>query len=159
MRESGPKLLLIKNKLVDELYVEAMVLADEVRAYLQSGAPDERSTMDAVDRVQFSCEALKITTRLMHVIAWLLTQRAVARGEIEPGESRTEKYRLGDAAPSDRDVMRAFPGDMQVLIAASESLYTRALRLEEQMLERPDPIVDADASPVRDLLHMLETQL
>jgi len=77
MRESGKRLLVLNNKLVDDLYVEAMVLADEARAYLELGAAIERALLDPFDRVLFSCESLKVTTRVMQVIAWLLTQRAV----------------------------------------------------------------------------------
>ena len=69
-------------KLVDSLYVEAMVLADEARSYFDSAARDDRLGLEPVDRVGFSCESLKVTTRLMHVIAWLLTQRAVTAGEL-----------------------------------------------------------------------------
>ena len=56
-------------KLVDGLYVEAMVLADEARAYFDRAASDDRLALDPVDRVGFSCESLKVTTRLMHLIA------------------------------------------------------------------------------------------
>ena len=28
-------------------------------------------------RVGFACESLKVTTRIMHIVAWLLTQKAV----------------------------------------------------------------------------------
>ena len=65
-------------KLVDGLYIEAMVLADEARSYFDTLGRDDRLSLDPIDRVGFSCESLKVTTRLMHVIAWLLTQRAVA---------------------------------------------------------------------------------
>ena len=60
-------------KLIDGLYVEAMVLADEARSYFDTGGRDDRLALDPLDRVGFSCESLKVTTRLMHVIAWLLT--------------------------------------------------------------------------------------
>lgn len=145
------------GKLIDDLYVEAMVLADEARAYLEKGAVAERETLDPVERVSFSCEALKVTTRLMQVIAWLLSRRAYLRGEIDLAESRSEKYRLGEAAPTDAQATSHFPPDMRVLIAASESLYTRALRLEEQLIDRPSPGAQPGASPARDLMHMLET--
>lgn len=157
MRDSGKRLLVLNDKLVDDLYVEAMVLADEARAYLERGAIIERVLLDPYDRVQFSCESLKITTRLMQVIAWLLTQRAVVRGELSRAESRTEKYRLGDAAPSDSKFTRMFPDEMRTIIAASESLYLRAQRLEEHCLDRPVIGLVHPASPARDLIRLVET--
>lgn len=72
----------IHRRLIDALYTEAMVLADEARSYFDVAGRDEREMLDAMTRVLFSCESLKVTTRLMHVIAWLLTQRAVNAGEL-----------------------------------------------------------------------------
>jgi len=156
MIESENHLFLMDGKLIDDLYVEAMVLADEARGYLEKGAVMERELLDPVERVSFSCEALKITTRLMQVIAWLLSRRAYLRGEIDLAESRSEKYRLGDAAASDSHVTRDFPSDMRVLIATSESLYKRAERLEEQLVDRIAPGARVGNSPARDLMQLLE---
>lgn len=153
------RLFVMDGKLIDDLYVEAMVLADEARAYLEKGATAERDMLDPMERVQFSCEALKVTTRLMQVIAWLLSRRALLRGEIDAAEARSEKYRLGDAAATDHYTTRDLPGDMRVLIAASESLYLRTTRLEEQLVDRPQPGARPGYSPARDLIAWLETTL
>src|SRR3546814_3979621 len=77
-------------KLLDSLYVEAMVMADEARAYFDQQGDRDREEMDIMLRVSFSCESLKVTSRLMHVIAWLLTQRAVHNGELS--WSRSEEH-------------------------------------------------------------------
>ena len=39
-------------------------------------------TLEPFARVGFACESLKVTTRIMHIVAWLLTQRAVESGEL-----------------------------------------------------------------------------
>lgn len=156
MTPTDSSLFLIDDKLIDDLYVEAMVLADEARAYLEKGAVLERDLLEPMERVHFSCEALKITTRLMQVIAWLLSRRAFIRGEIDLAESRSEKFRLGDAAPSDAASTQGFPGDMRVLIAASESLYLRAQRLEEQLVDRPVSGVAYGSNPAHNLIQLLE---
>ncbi len=85
----------IHRKLVDSLYVEAMLLADEARAYFDVLGRAERNSLEALSRVTFSCESLKVTTRLMHIIAWLLTQRAVQAGEITPVDALSPSRRLG----------------------------------------------------------------
>ncbi|MET0365034.1 MAG: DUF1465 family protein [Sphingobium sp.] len=154
---AASRLLVMDGKLIDDLYVEAMVLADEARGYLEKGAAVERELLEPMERVQFSCEALKITTRLMQVIAWLLSRRAFLRGEIDAAEVRSEKYRLGDAAATDHYTTRDLPSDMRVLIAASESLYMRAQRLEEQLIDRPQAGARPGNSPARDLMKLLET--
>src|SRR3546814_10232754 len=92
----------IHRKLIDSLYVEAMLLADEARAYFDEGGRSDREALDPLARVAFSCESLKVTTRLMHVIAWLLTQRAVAAGELPPRDALHPSRRLG-AAPVSAD--------------------------------------------------------
>ncbi|MCE7796599.1 DUF1465 family protein [Sphingobium sufflavum] len=157
MTLSDNRLFLIDGKLIDDLYVEAMVLADEARAYLEKDATVARDLMEPMERVHFSCEALKITTRLMQVIAWLLSRRAYMRGEIDLMESRSEQYRLGDAAPSDMGATGGFPADMRVLIASSESLYMRAQRLEEQLIDRPLGGARPGNSPARALMQLLHT--
>ncbi|HKR24216.1 MAG TPA: DUF1465 family protein, partial [Allosphingosinicella sp.] len=41
-------------KLIDGLYVEAMVLADEARSYFDTQGRDDRLALDPKDRVGFS---------------------------------------------------------------------------------------------------------
>src|SRR5438094_2614968 len=136
-------------KLVDSLYVEAMVLADEARSYFDSRGRDERLTLDPMLRVGFSCESLKVTTRLMHVIAWLLTQRAVEAGKLSHVQARRPVRRLGNAPDSDEELVARLPGDAVQLIEASRDLYARIKRLEDGGLA-------PQASPARSLMSRLE---
>src|SRR3546814_7507745 len=59
----------LHRRLVDGLYVEAMVMADEARAYFDLRDGGDADVDDPVRRVAFACESLKVTTRLMHIIA------------------------------------------------------------------------------------------
>ena len=141
-------------KLVDSLYVEAMLLADEARAYFDKVGRDERMALDPLVRVGFSCESLKVTTRLMHVIAWLLTQRAVAAGELTPEQAAKPERRLGEAIESDADVLEQLPESALALIRSSQDLDDRVRRLERgQGMGEPAP------SPARSLLSRLERSL
>ena len=72
----------ITPRLVDSFYTEAMLLADEARSYFDDTGREERGALDPFVRVNFACESLKVTTRIMHIVAWLLTQRAIESGEI-----------------------------------------------------------------------------
>jgi regulator of CtrA degradation len=139
-------------KLIDTLYVEAMVLADEARSYFDRTGRDDRLELDPILRVGFSCESLKVTTRLMHVIAWLLTQRAVEAGELADGQSRRPARRLGNAPESDQDVLARLPKQANELIEASRELYARVQRLDEGGHE-PQP------SPARSLMGRLERSI
>ena len=141
-------------KLVDSLYVEAMVLADEARSYFDTAARDDRLDLEPVDRVGFSCESLKVTTRLMHIIAWLLTQRAVTAGELTRSQAGESERRLGPGPESDEALLPRLPQAAVDLIRASEELYGRVLRLDEGSFgETPS------GSPARSLLSRLERSL
>jgi regulator of CtrA degradation len=141
-------------KLVGALYTEAMVLADEARAYFDRFGREERDVLDPITRVGFSCESLKVTTRLMHIIAWLLTQRAVEAGELTAAQARRPQRRLGDEPESDGAVLAKLPESARALVTASRELFGRCRRLDEA-----GPEVEPHPSPARSLLSRLERSL
>ena len=141
-------------KLIETLYVEAMVLADEARSYFDGTAEADREQLQPMARVGFACESLRVTTRLMHIIAWLLTQRAVTAGEISAAEARIPDRRLGEAAPSDQALARTFPESARGLIQASEDLFERVRRLDRVTAE-PGSM----QSPALTLMRRLERSL
>jgi regulator of CtrA degradation len=123
-------------KLLDALYTESMLLADEARSYfdrdpLNGGYSPEVS-------VAFSCESLKVTTRLMHSIAWLLNQKALRAGELSIADASSDVRDLGYAPASDDFQMDRFPAEAQELIRASEDLYFRLQRVNMAMRNRHD---------------------
>lgn len=124
----------ISPKLVDSLYLEAVALADEARAYFDRGSAAERARLDPVTRVAFSCEALKVTTRLMHVVSWLMVRKAVEAGEMDDAEASAPERRLGRAADSsDSARLATLPGRLQEIIVRSGDLYERVGRLDAQL--------------------------
>lgn len=118
------------RRVIDTLYIDAMVLADEARSYFDEGGRSDREALGPMARVSFSCESLKVTTRLMHVIAWLLTQRAVDAGELNVREALDPSRRLGDAPASETAALVGMPLGAQRLIAASCELHGRVARLD-----------------------------
>jgi regulator of CtrA degradation len=118
-------------KLLDSLYTEAMVLADEVRFYFDHERVS--STVPTRIAVAFSCESLKVTTRLMHVIAWLLHQKAVRNGEMAGDAHHDRNAELGYAPASDDFSLPHFPEEAQAIIGASEDLYYRLQRIDNRM--------------------------
>lgn len=142
---------MLTPKLVDSLYVEAMVLADEARSYFDFEAEADRAAMDPAIRVHFACESLRVTTRLMHVIAWLLTQRAVKTGELTRAQALEPDRRLGEAPQGDPLLAREFPDAARALIVASQELFDRVRRLDRLSSAPP-----AAFSPARSLMSRLE---
>ena len=138
-------------KLIDALYTEAMLLADEARSYFDRNGREDRQGLDPLLRVGFSVESLKVTTRLMHVIAWLLTRRAVEAGELSPDEANAEGRRLGEAPASDPALIARLPEGAGQLVRASQDLFARVGRLDEKN-EGAEP----RPSPARSLMSRLE---
>jgi regulator of CtrA degradation len=149
----GPQVR-ITSRLIDSLYTEAMLLADEARSYFDDAGRADRASLEPFVRVGFACESLKVTTRIMHIVAWLLTQRAIESGEIPIVEGRRPERRLGHAQNSDPAVVTQLPQAAQRLINSSADLYARVKRIDEGSLEDEIP-----QSPARALMGRLERGL
>lgn len=144
----------ITSRLVDALYTEAMLLADEARSYFDMGGRQDRAELEPFARVGFACESLKVTTRIMHIVAWLLTQRAIESGEIPGRDGRRPERRLGHAQDTDPYIVARLPDAAQRLINASADLYARVKRLDDGTVETEIP-----QSPARALMGRLERGL
>lgn len=152
----------LHTRLIDGLYVEALVMADEARAYFDREGAVDKDRYDVMTRLSFTCESLKVTTRIMHVIAWLMTQKAWLRGEITAQALADPKYRLAPAVETDRDALALMPEAARLLVVGSQSLYDRVLRLQERMAEpdsREARPVQGGASPALELIGRLERSL
>ena len=144
----------ITPRLIDSFYTEAMLLADEARSYFDESGHKDRDRLDPFTRVAFACESLKVTTRIMHIVAWLLTQRAIESGEIHYAEGRRPERRLGNAEASNDETVTRLPAAAQRLVNASTDLYARVSRLDEgNTNSQPAP------SPARALMGRLERGL
>ena len=114
----------INPRIVDSLYGDALLLADELRARFGG---DFSIGEDCAARVALSCEGLRATTRTMHCLAWLLNHRAYFAGEISEFQLRRHG-RL--PAPSASGDLAMVPDDAARLVRLSERLFARIERLE-----------------------------
>ena len=130
-------------KVLGALYTEAMLLADEARSYFDRDQMAGRLSPEI--SVAFSCESLKVTTRLMHSIAWLLNQKAMRAGELSQEEAESESRSLGYSPASDEYQVERFPSEAQALIAASEDLYLRLQRISNKILSEARTIPEPHA--------------
>jgi regulator of CtrA degradation len=144
---------MMTSRLVDSLYTEAMILADEARSYFDRIGRGERDALTPLDRVAFSCESLKVTTRLMHVIAWLLTRKAISAGEIREDDPGADARRLGQAAETETDALARLPDAARDIILASIDLYGRVARIDQGLVD-PEP-----ESPALQLMRRVERAL
>jgi regulator of CtrA degradation len=139
--------------LLESLYQEVLSLVSRTSDYV--GALKAGAVPGLTDNSgpAYTVESMRHTTRLMQVMAWLLTQRAVETGEMTAEEALEPKYRLGAA-----DICLAqpiagaefLPKIFREMTAQSTGMYRRIKRLAEQ-LDEPSP-----ENPVHALLHRLE---
>lgn len=120
-------------KLVESLYIEAMVLADEARSYFELSHSDQGLGADNEVRIDMSCESLRVTTRLMHSIAWLLNQKAYFAGELSEHQLRSRSRSLGKCTASDPFVVARLPAEAQRLVRETQHLLDRLMRLEASL--------------------------
>lgn len=80
-------------------------------------------------RLALSTEGLKTTTRMMHVLAWLLNQRAYFSGELSEKQVRAHGA-LPEDRPSDSDQLAYLEPETRALIEETERLHERIARLD-----------------------------
>jgi regulator of CtrA degradation len=120
-------------------YDETLDLMVEARNYMAYVERRERDKAGTTTGLRMSCEAMRVTSRLTQVMAWLMMQRAVHEGEVELEEALNDHNRLsGEDVCLDDSFGRdeALPGGLRSLLERSLSLYQRISRLEAQMLDR-----------------------
>ncbi|MEL6530788.1 MAG: DUF1465 family protein [Pseudomonadota bacterium] len=120
----------LSRPIIEALYGEALVLADDVRAVFALGAKDPTDNDDTVVRLALSTEGLKTTTRVMHVLAWLLNQRAYFSGELSENQVRKHGA-LPPDRPSDKEQLALLEPETRALIDETERLHRRVARLDE----------------------------
>lgn len=141
----------VQRAQVENLYVEAMLLADEAHAAFAVQRDLGSVAGDATAQIGLACESLKTTTRLMHVIAWLLHRRAMFAGD--PGAGPNDSAaRIGSPVAADWYVCAGFDEPVRRIITASERLFERIAKLEAGW-EAPA------VTPVQQLLARLEARL
>lgn len=134
----------IHEQVVEDLYTEALALADEARAVFDLREDARHGRVSDHVRMAISVEGLRTTTRVMHSLAWLLNQRAYHAGEL----TKLQMLRhgsLGEERPSDPKNMELLEPATRALIRDTERLHARIKRLDEeqrQIGEASDPVRD-----------------
>lgn len=117
-------------------YDECLALLVETRNYVaHHEATDMRGApMDV--RLHATYQSMRVTTRLVHVMAWMLAQKAVHAGEMTAREAATEEFALSGgelcsdpAGPEDQRL----PAALRSLLERSHSLYLRVRRLDDMV--------------------------
>ena len=138
------------SELFDRTFQEGMELVEETASYLDGSGRQESKALDRNAALGYASESMRLTTRLMQVASWLLVQRAVREGDMEPSLACDARYRLAPETAARRDPavsVGVLPGGLLALLDRSERLYERVLHLDRRMYldagesEQPHPVL------------------
>jgi regulator of CtrA degradation len=143
----------------EKTFKEGMGLVEETANYLDGDGRVDARILDRVGAVAYATESMRLTTRLMQMASWLLLQRAIGSGELNPQEASREKHRinLGEIGRGhDLKGGEQLPDGLKALVDRSLRLLERIKTLDS-MLNRSEPANnDEDTSPVDAQINMLK---
>lgn len=147
---AGVVLDFARSELFDRTFREGMELVEETAAYLDGPGRQESKLLNRHAALGYASESMRLTTRLMQVASWLLVQRAVREGDMEPQAACDARYRLARealAARTEIDSRTVLPIGLSDLLVRSERLYERVMHLDRRMYvdvdetEQPHPVL------------------
>ena len=119
----------ISEPIVEALYSEALVMADEVRARFDLTPADEHVIQSDSEKLALSVEGLRTTTRMMQILAWLLNQRAYFSGDLSETQLRRHG-KLPEDREADPEQVTLLDEATQDLIRQTEQMHGRIARLD-----------------------------
>ena len=143
------------SELFDRTFQEGMELVEETAAYLDGSGRQDSKMLSRSAALAYAGESMRLTTRLMQVASWLLVQRAVREGDMNPLEASQDRYRLADPTEEARQAQPDdLPAGLLQLLERSARLYERVLHLDRRMY-REEPLDEA-AHPVLSQMEKLQ---
>ena len=129
---------------------EGMALVEETARYLDGPGRDEARALSRKGAILYAGESMRVTTRMMQAASWLLVQRAVHDGDMEPDVASSSRYRLGSKeiclGSASENIEELLPRALRDLLTRSESLYRRIARLDDVLFDRAfEPVPGARA--------------
>src|SRR6202042_432034 len=118
---------------------EGMALVEETARYLDGKGREESRGLPRKTAMLYAGESMRVTTRLMQAASWLLVQRAVRDGEMEPDAASSERYRLGSkeiCLGQSAENIESLPAVLRDLLRRSDSLYRRIARLDDVLFDK-----------------------
>ena len=122
----------INHEIIEDLYSEALLLADDARAVFDLRIGEKGDNASDSLKIALSIEGLRTTTRVMHVLAWLLNQRAYLAGELSAAQLARHNE-LPEERSADPANLEALEPETRALIRESEDLHARVARLDREM--------------------------
>ncbi|MDO1558823.1 DUF1465 family protein [Brevundimonas sp. 2R-24] len=143
-----------RSELFDRTFNEGMALVEETAAYLDGEGRRDSKLLSRAAALSYAAESMKLTTRLMQIASWLLVQRAVREGEMDPMAACEPRYRLKAREEQPGTLDAELPVALVELVLQTERLHERVLYLDRRMYldDTPAP----EANPVQSQLDRLK---
>ena len=143
-----------RSELFERTFREGMELVEDTASYLDGDGRRESRLLSRAAALAYAAESMKLTTRLMQVASWLLVQRAVREGDMDPDAACDSRYRLTARTIETEPSHAELPIALIEYVVRAEKLHDRVLYLDRRMyLNVP---AEADANPVLSQHGMLE---
>lgn len=130
------------SALFARLFDEALALAEEASDYLMGAGQTEKRRLTEPVRLAFAGETMRLTARLSQTVSWLLTQRALCKGELRLADLPADTHRLGGQRLC-RGAPLALAGRLPLrlldLLARSAALYEQICRCDRLLFGPPPP--------------------
>jgi regulator of CtrA degradation len=139
------------------LFREGMDLVEETASYLDGPGREDAKRLGRTGALSYAAESMQLTTQLMQCASWLLTQRAVAEGDMAAQEAAEQRYRLTPSRlreaewPAGDDPC---PPRLADLTVRARALHERLSRLDRSIFEGEGPAAP-EGNPVADQLNKL----
>ncbi|MCP5433210.1 MAG: DUF1465 family protein [Alphaproteobacteria bacterium] len=130
----------VSAEVIEKTFAEGMSLVEATAAYLDGPGREESKILPRKVALAYAGESMRLTTRLMQVVSWLLVQRAVRQGEMKAEEAAQERYRLGSREVCEGAPMMAadlLPTKLLELLEGSRKLYEQVSRLDAMIYAPP----------------------
>lgn len=127
------------SDLFDRTFKEGMALVEETATYLDGDGRRDSRLLTREDALLYAGESMRLTTRLMQIASWLLVQRAVREGDMDPSDACDDKYRIAPLTAEAFASPQALPGGLLSLLERSNRLYDRISHMDKRMF------IDAEA--------------
>ena len=137
-QKSSPAALM--SPFVRKFYDEAFALLIEWRNVVAFRTGESQAEMSQTDKLLFSARSLELTTGLAHLMAWVLSRRAVCAGEI----AADEVFDLRFAQARDNPLLSVNIADESREAAAMPSAYHDILRRSILLCERARRLEDTE---------------
>jgi regulator of CtrA degradation len=145
------------SDMFSRLFREGMDLVEETASYLDGPGREDAKRLGRSGALAYAAESMGLTTQLMQCASWLLTQRAVAEGDMSAHDASEQRYRLTPSRLKDADWPAgddSCPPRLSDLSVRARALHERLSRLDRSIFEG-EGFETPDANPVASQLNRL----